>query len=274
MSAMDRRLTPANGRVAALELAGKLSAERYVPAEGARVIRPVLDLLAAPGGARERQLLLGEGVEVFERRDGWAFIRAGRDGYCGYVEEAGLGVSRAATHTVATPATHLYAEESIKSPDLAHLSFGSRITVLHERRELFETPEGFIPKKHLREIDRLFSDPVTVAQMFFGTPYLWGGNSRLGIDCSGLVQAALLACGVPCPGDSDLQQTLGRDADGEAPQRGDMWFWKGHVALMVDAETIIHANGHAMAVTYEAATKAALRIEAQGGGPVTHRRRL
>lgn len=274
MTAMDRRLTPANGRVAALELAGKIDAERYVPAEGARVTRPVLDLLAAPDGARERQLLLGEGVEVYERRDGWAFIRAGRDGYCGYVEEPSLGAPRAATHIVATPATHLYAEESIKSPDLAHLSFGSRITVLHERRELFETPEGFIPKKHLREIDRPFSDPVTVAQMFFGTPYLWGGNSRLGIDCSGLVQAALLACGVACPGDSDLQQALGRDAEGEAPQRGDLWFWKGHVALMVDAETIIHANGHAMAVTYEGATKAALRIEAQGGGPVTHRRRL
>lgn len=274
MSGPDRRLTPANGRVAALELAGRVPAERYVPGEGARVARPVLDLLAAPGGARDRQLLMGEAVEVFERRAGHAFIRAARDGYCGYVDAAALDAPRAATHLVATPATHLYAEESIKSPDLAHLSFGSRITVLHERRELFETPEGFIPKKHLREIDRPFSDPVTVAQMFFGTPYLWGGNSRLGIDCSGLVQAALLACGLPCPGDSDLQQALGRDVEGEPPQRGDLWFWKGHVALMVDAETIIHANGHAMAVTYEDARKAALRIEAQGGGPVTHRRRL
>jgi cell wall-associated NlpC family hydrolase len=273
MSAMDRRLTPANGRVAALELAGRVPAERYVPGQGARVLRPVVDLLAEPGGARERQLLTGEGVELFETHEGWAFIRAARDGYCGYVEEAALGEARAATHFVATPATHLYAEESIKSPDLAHLSFGSRITVLHERRELFETPEGFIPKKHLREIDRPFSDPVTVAQMFFGTPYLWGGNSRMGIDCSGLVQAALLACGIPCPGDSDLQEALGREVEGEA-QRGDLWFWKGHVAMLVDGETMIHANGHAMAVTYEDAKKAALRIEAQGGGPVTHRRRL
>ncbi|PHP28409.1 C40 family peptidase [Limimaricola cinnabarinus] len=270
---MDRRLTPANGRVAALELAGRVAAERYVPGQGARVLRPVVDLLAEPGGARERQLLTGEGVELFETHEGWAFIRAARDGYCGYVEEAALGEARAATHFVATPATHLYAEESIKSPDLAHLSFGSRITVLHERRELFETPEGFIPKKHLREIDRPFSDPVTVAQMFFGTPYLWGGNSRMGIDCSGLVQAALLACGIPCPGDSDLQEALGREVEGEA-QRGDLWFWKGHVAMLVDGETMIHANGHAMAVTYEDAKKAALRIEAQGGGPVTHRRRL
>lgn len=271
---MDRRLTPANGRVAALELAGKITAERYVPGEGARVTRSVLDLLAAPDGARDRQLLMGEGVDLFERRDGRAFIRAARDGYCGYVDEAGLGAPRAATHIVATPATHLYAEESIKSRDLAHLSFGSRITVLHELKALFETPEGFIPKKHLREIDRPFSDPVTVAQMFFGTPYLWGGNSRLGIDCSGLVQAALLACGVASPGDSDLQQGLGRDAANEPPQRGDLWFWKGHVAMLVDPDTIIHANGHAMAVTYEDAKKAVLRIEAQGGGPVTHRRRL
>ena len=274
MSAMDRRLTPANGRVAALELAGRIEAERYVPGTGARVLRPVVDLCAAPGGARERQLLAGEGVEIFETHEGWAFIRAARDGYCGYVEAGALGDARAATHIVATPATHLYAEDDIKSPDRAHLSFGSRITVLHELKTMFETPEGFIPKKHLREIDRPFSDPVTVAQMFFGTPYLWGGNSRLGIDCSGLVQAALLACGIACPGDSDLQQALGRDAGGEDPQRGDLWFWKGHVALLVEPETIIHANGHAMAVTYEDVRKAALRIEAQGGGPVTHRRRL
>ncbi|EYD73046.1 C40 family peptidase [Limimaricola hongkongensis] len=271
---MDRRLTPANGRVAALDLAGQVRAERYVPGEEVRVVRPVLDLLAAPGGARERQLLMGEAVDRFETREGWAFVRAARDGYCGYVEAAALGEARAATHIVATPATHLYAEDDIKSPDRAHLSFGSRVTVLHELKTTFETPEGFIPKKHLREIDRPFTDPVTVAQMFFGTPYLWGGNSRLGIDCSGLVQAALLACGMPCPGDSDLQESLGRDVADEAPQRGDLWFWKGHVALLVDAETIIHANGHAMAVTYEDARKAALRIEAQGGGPVTHRRRL
>lgn len=274
MTAMDRRLTPANGRVAALELAGKVAADRFVPGQGARVLRPVVDLLAAPDGARERQLLAGEAVELFETYEGWGFVRAARDGYCGYIEAEALGAPRAATHIVATPATHLYAEADIKSPDRAHLSFGSRITVLHELKTLFETPEGFIPKKHLREIDRPFSDPVTVAQMFFGTPYLWGGNSRMGIDCSGLVQAALLACGVPCPGDSDLQQTLGRDVGDDTPQRGDLWFWKGHVAMLVDPETIIHANGHAMAVTYEDERKAALRIEAQGGGPVTHRRRL
>ncbi|WP_090111696.1 C40 family peptidase [Limimaricola pyoseonensis] len=271
---MDRRLTPANGRVAALELQGRVEAERFVAPMAARVARPVLDLLAAPGGARERQLLSGEAVELFETREGWAFVRAARDGYCGYVAAEALAEPRDATHIVATPATHLYAEADIKSPDLAHLSFGSRVTVTNELKTLFETPEGFIPKKHLREVDRPFQDPVTVAQMFFGTPYLWGGNSKLGIDCSGLVQAALLACGIPCPGDSDLQQALGRDVDGEAPERGDLWFWKGHVAMLVDPETIIHANGHAMAVTYEDARKAALRIEAQGDGPVTHRRRL
>lgn len=214
MSGPDRRLTPANGRVAALELAGRVSAERYVPGEGARVARPVLDLLAAPGGTRPAAPD-GRGRRGVRAARGPCLHPRRARQLCGYVDAAALDAPRAATHLVATPATHLYAEESIKSPDLAHLSFGSRITVLHERRELFETPEGFIPKKHLREIDRPFSDPVTVAQMFFGTPYLWGGNSRLGIDCSGLVQAALLACGLPCPGDSDLQQALGRDVEGE-----------------------------------------------------------
>ncbi len=272
---MDRRLTPFNGRVAALELAGQVKADRYVPGEAARVAQPVADLLAAPEGKRERQLLMGADVTIFETRDGWAFLRAVRDGYCGYVRDEALAAPRPATHFVATPGTHLYRDADIKSPDLAHLSFGARITVTNELRHLFETPDGFIPKKHLREIDRPFQDPVTVAQMFFGAPYLWGGNSISGIDCSGLVQAALLACGIDCPGDSDLQQAVGRGiGEGEAPQRGDLWFWKGHVAMLVDPETLIHANGHAMAVTYEDARKAALRIEAQGEGPVTCRRRL
>jgi cell wall-associated NlpC family hydrolase len=129
-----------------------------------------------------------------------------------------------------------------------------------------------VPKKHLRPLDRPFTDPAAVAQLLFGVPYLWGGNSVLGIDCSGLVQAALLACSVPCGGDSDLQEAVGSEATGE-PRRGDLVFWPGHVAMMVDGETLIHANAHHMAVAYEGLAAATLRIEAQSGGGVTARRR-
>lgn len=270
---MDRRLTPANGRVAALYLAGTVAAERYLAGWAASVMRPVVDLRAAPDGPRDRQLLLGAAVTVFEDRDGWSFVQAA-DGYVGYLRSADIGPETAPTHFVATLATHAYEAEDFKSPDLLHLPFGVRLTVTDERKKFFETNYGFVPKKHLRPLDQPMQDPVTVAQLHFGVPYLWGGNSSLGIDCSGLVSIGLRACGIACPADSDMQRNgLGSDFTGDY-KRGDLVFWKGHVGMMVDAETLIHANAHHMAVAYEPIAQAVLRIEAQGDGPVIARKRL
>jgi len=269
----DRRLTPANGRVAAMHLAGSVDADRFVEGWPRRICAEVADLCRAPDGPRDRQLLMGASVRVFEEYKGWAFVQAA-DGYVGYVRLDDLGDDVAPTHFVATIATHAYAQEDFKSPDLYALPFGSRVTVVDERRRFFETNVGFVPKKHLRELDRPFGDPATIAQMHFGVPYLWGGNSSRGIDCSGLVTAALAACGMACPGDSDLQMAaLGAEFDGDY-QRGDLVFWKGHVGMMVDAETLLHANAHHMATVYEPIAAAILRIEAQGDGPVVGRKRL
>ena len=270
---MDRRLTPANGRVAALHLAGSVDAAQYLAGWERSVAQPVTDLCAAPDGARDRQLLAGASVTVYEDRDGWSFVQAA-DGYVGYLRSDALSRAVTPTHRVATLATHAYRDADMKSPDLHHLPFGVQLVVTDERPKFFETNMGFVPKSHLRPLDRPFADPVTVAQMHFGTPYLWGGNSSRGIDCSGLVSAGLRACGVDCPADSDMQ----RDGLGEAftgpYQRGDLIFWKGHVGLMVDAETLIHANAHHMAVAYEPIDKAIARIAAQGDGAVIAQKRL
>jgi len=272
----DPRLTPSNGRVAEAGWEDRVTADVFVPGTWKTVSAPLADLCRAPAGARDRQLQMGDRFLVLETRDGWAFGRAGRDGYVGYIADARLGREIVATHVVAVRATHLYSSPDIKTPEIASLGFGARLAIAHEDRAFFETTTGaFVPKPHLRPADRPFRDPVTVVQVFFGTPYLWGGNSVFGIDCSGLVQAACLSCGIPCPGDSDLQAELGVGVAPDAPvMRGDLFFWEGHVAIAVDAETLIHANAHHMAVAYEPRVAAIARIEAQGGGPVTARRRL
>ncbi|MFD3190760.1 C40 family peptidase [Sedimentitalea sp. HM32M-2] len=267
----DRRSTPMNARVAAAHLMQVPAGVKRVRPQTMRVTWPVVDLLRAPGEARDRQLLYGETVDRYETHRGHSFVQARKDGYVGYLPDAALGPEQTPTHWVSAPATHLYAAPDIKSPDRQMLSFGSLVTVRSETGAFVETAQGFVPRVHLRVIADRLDDPVAVARLFLGTPYLWGGNSRLGIDCSGLVQAALLACGHPCPGDSDQQQaTLGQRLEpGTTPQRGDLLFWKGHVALVSGRDRLIHANAHHMAVRDEPLQAALTRIKALGDGAVT-----
>lgn len=274
----DRRLTPANDRVADQALRDSVAAPRYVAGVRQRVIAPLADLLAAPGGARDRQLLMGDGFRMLETRNGFAFGQALRDGYVGYVREDRLGPDKPATHIVTAPATHLYTAPDVKAPEHAALSFGARLTVSgHSGAFARIDAGGFVPKAHLTDAATgcRFTDPVAVAEMFLGTPYLWGGNSRAGLDCSALIQIACLACGIACPGDSDLQcAQLGQPLPADArTQRGDIVFWHGHVGWMSDGRTLLHANAHHMSVTREPLQDACARIEAQGGGaPIAFKR--
>ncbi len=263
-----------SGRVAHVSLRGLVDAP-LTEGEAALVVAPLADLLAQPDGARDRQLLLGDAVTVIDRDRGHVFVQAAKDGYCGWLVEAAVGAGAAPTHWVASPATHVYPEPRVQARERMALSSGARLDVVGKIAAWAETTSGFVPLGHLRRIGDWVADPVSVAEGLIGTPYLWGGNSRSGLDCSGLVQLSLHAAGRGCPGDSDQQQALGMDIpDGEAHRRGDLLFWRGHVALVVDPTRLIHANGHTMSVAYEGITAAIDRIAAQGGGPVTARQRV
>ena len=271
----DRRLTPATPRVAHVSLRGLVPATRFTEGEALRVTVPLVDLLRAPGCARERQLWLGDGFTVIDRDQGHAFGFAAKDGFCGWLPEGSLGQSPEPSHWIASPGSHLYPEARVQSPQLAALPMGARLTVTAQTAKWSETPLGFVPTPHLRALGDWLTDPVAVAEAQLGTAYLWGGNSRAGMDCSGLAQLALLSCGLPCPGDSDLQESLGEDAGLAASfRRGDLLFWRGHVALITDQTRLIHANGHTMSVAYEDIAGCIARIKAQDGGAVTRHRRL
>ena len=244
--------------------------------EFARIALPVVDLLRAPDGPRDRQLLCGEAVEVLEQNQGWARICAAKDGYQGYLPATALAPAQANSHWISAPASHAYSAADFKSPEVAALSLGSQVLVSGREGRFAKTGQGYIPWVHLTPMDQRLSDPLSVAIGFLGTPYLWGGNSRFGIDCSGLVQVACLACGIACPGDSGPQERqLGTLLPaGSAYQPGDLLFWKGHVAWVHDPNTLLHANVHAMAVALEPLEQAISRIADQGDGPVTAHRRL
>lgn len=272
----DRRMTPVNERVAAMALKESYPELRHVEGDARQIAQPVVDLINQPDGVRERQLLFGETVTVYEDRDGWSFVQSMRDGYVGYVRSAQLGPHQAPSHWITAPATVVYQRPDLKSPDLHSLSFGSFVTVSCNEGDYLGTDLGFLPKTHLSRVDETMADPVEVAALMLGTPYLWGGNSRFGIDCSGLVQMAMISCGLDCPGDSDQQERLLGISlpEGSKPRRGDLLFWKGHVALVADTDVLLHANAFHMAVSYEGLTEAIARISEQGGGPVTTHKRL
>lgn len=242
----------------------------------AQIIHPVVDLLRRPDGPRDRQLLFGDFVSVTDTQDGCSRVISAKDGYTGWVASDHLGPIEPPTHWIAAAATHAYVASDMKSADQVSLSFGSKIRALSERDGFLETALGFIPAVHAMPVDTRLADPVATAQLFLGTPYLWGGNSRFGLDCSGLVQAALLACGIPCPGDSGDQEREVGDLvpPGEPAQRGDLLFWKGHVAWVADKNLLLHANAYHMAVALEPMDQAIARIVAQGDGPVTAHKRL
>jgi hypothetical protein len=269
----DPRLTPARGDLAAKYLEGKVKADRFVAGETFEVTDPIAPLREQPSAdaALLTQALKGERVTVYDRDgEGFAWGQLNNDDYVGWLPDRALAKPGAApTHKITAIRTFAFPGPSIKLPPAETLPMGAMVTVVREDDEFAVTREGwYLPKPHLAGIDYREPDFVCVAERFVGTPYLWGGKSSFGIDCSGLVQIALNAAGTLCPRDSDMQQdSLGRPleaADSGKLQRGDLIFWKGHVAIVRDALTIVHANAHHMATVIENTQQAIARIKAAG----------
>lgn len=275
MSGKDPRLTPFSGQVAHEALRGQIDAAAYTAGEMMRLRAPVTDLLRRPGGPRDRQLLRGARVCVIDLQGECAYVRAEADGYCGWIAQSAPGPDHPVTHRVANVSTHLYQRPDLKSPDHATLSLNSLLRITDHAEGFLRCDDGlWLPEQHLAPIDQPEDDPVTVAEMLLNAPYLWGGNSAAGLDCSALVQLALQACALPCPGDSDLQQAaLGVALSPDTPaKRGDLLFWHGHVAWVSAPDLILHANAHSMTVAYEPLQEAITRIAPES--PVTAHKRL
>jgi cell wall-associated NlpC family hydrolase len=271
----DPRLTPARPDLAALHLEGRVKAARYVAGEEFEIVDGIAPVRAQPSAAAMllTQALRGERVTVYDRNaEGWAWGQLNSDGYVGWLPDRALALPGAPpTHRIIAIRTFAFPGPSIKLPPVEALTMGAKIAVIREDGAFAVTADGWhLPLPHLAPLERHASDFVAVAEQHVGTPYLWGGKSSLGIDCSGLVQIALNAAGTGCPRDSDMQQdALGRALDpAQAGNlgRGDLVFWQGHVAIARDAVTLVHANAHHMATVVENTRDAIARIQASGIG--------
>ncbi len=269
----DPRLTPARPDLAAKYLEGKVEAARFVEGEEFEIVNALAPLRERPSAdaVLATEALKGERVTVYDRNgQGFAWGQLNSDGYVGWLPDSALAKPGAApTHKIIAIRTFAFPGPSIKLPPVDTLVMGAMVTVLREQGAFAVTRDGwYLPRLHIGGIDRHAGDFVAVAECFAGTPYLWGGKSSFGIDCSGLVQVSLNAAGMGCPRDSDMQQdALGRALDPAKPeklQRSDLIFWKGHVAIARDADTIVHANAHHMATVIENTKDAIARVKAAG----------
>ena len=281
---LDPRTTPLRDGIASQSLEGLVRAEVY--------LEPTVRVCAAAAASVHREpslasemldeLLFGEIFEVIEEdAGGFVWGQSRRDGYLGFVEVSALGgPPPEPTHRVAALRTYAFADASIKSRALNLYSMNALVAVETDDGRLSKvTGAGWITSAHLAPMGVFAQDAAAVAEQFLGAPYLWGGRQSLGLDCSGLIQAALHACGQACPRDTDQQEGLGTAVAQTEFGRGDLVFWKGHVAMGLDEAgleggRIVHASGHHMAVVIEPLETAIRRIEAAGSGAPTSFRRL
>jgi cell wall-associated NlpC family hydrolase len=276
----DPRLTPARADLAAAHLRGEIEAARYVAGRPMHIGAGLADLRRNPSSSAplDTQALHGEDVMLYEEREGWAWVQLASDDYVGYLPRDALAEGAAqATHRVSVNRSFVYPAADLKAPIIAALPLGGAVQVAEEHGDFARLAEGgFVFARHLEQLDHRAEDFVAVAEKFLGCAYLWGGKSSSGIDCSGLVQVALAAAGIAAPRDTDLQErALGKPLpSGEGLRRGDLVFWQGHVGIMRDAQSLVHANAHHMLVAAEPLAMVRDRIAKAGGGEITAMKRL
>jgi len=271
VSAFDPRVTAARPDLAAKHLEGKVQAARFAEGTLSEVIAPQAPVRHAPSheAPLDTEALKGERATVYEDNgEGWSWVQLSGDGYVGWMPSSALGASGPApTDKVTALRTLAFPGPSIKLPPVEALSLGCTVAIARREGEFAITPSGhYLPAKHVAPLSAKESDFVAVAERFIGVPYLWGGKTSFGLDCSGLVQVSLTAAGVTCPRDSDMQEkALGSALPLDTKfQRGDLLFWPGHVAIVRNADTIVHANAFAMATAVEPVREAIARIEKAG----------
>lgn len=274
----DSRITPAREDLAADHLRGEVTAERYATGVMHQVLAGIAPLRTGPSpeAALATELLFGDVFSVYDDKNGWAWGQAAQDGYVGYIPSSMLRPSVfQPTHRLAALRSFLYPAPDMKQPPLDALMLGGRVRIIGTDGD-FSCIDGdaWVFTDHLTEVAHSADDFVSVAEQFLGAPYLWGGRSVLGIDCSGLVQIALDAAGIDAPRDTDMQEADVGDLVDAARKRGDLVFWKGHVGIMRDANLILHANATDMLVTSEPLLDLAERLQKGDTGEVTSVRRI
>jgi cell wall-associated NlpC family hydrolase len=271
MLAFDPRVTPARTDLAAKHLEGKVTAARFAQGRIMEVIEPQAPLRREPrpDTPLDTEALKGERVTIYDSNaEGYSWGQLTADNYVGWLPTEALAPAGAApTHKVAALRTFAFPGPSIKLPPIEALPLGATLAVARFAERMAVTASGaYVPAPHLAPVGEFETDFVAVAERFLGVPYLWGGKTALGLDCSGLVQTSLVACGIACPRDSDMQEAaLGAPtAERGNLRRGDLVFWKGHVAVVRDAENLLHADAFHMAVAIEPIAEAIARIRSAG----------
>lgn len=270
----DPRIHPYRPDLAASYLRGRVEADRFIDGVPCQVRTGFANVMEQPGFDQRQstQLLFGEVFTVFDDRDGWVWGQNGTDGYVGWMRLENLTDEVGApTHRLTALRSFLFAEPDLKTPFIDVFSMGAPLMVVEEKGAWVQVDGGgWLYGRHVAPLDAPPADPVETALKFLGAPYLWGGRTSIGLDCSGLVQIACMMAGIDCPRDSDQQKAalgtqVSADGRGHAYHRGDIVFFPGHVGIMADATTLIHANAHHMAVVREPLADVLARAGDKGG---------